>query len=317
MRARERNLRDRRLLEEAASERPELTFERLDRTALARVAAERGVELAAALFYDRVRRSEPHASFVAEIDAIGDDPPLPQLDGSLLVAPAAFYREHPRYGGDGRLVREVASRFGVESTTIGVASGGSVSDNARTIAEALLRSDGRPLVLVSMSKGAADLRVALESLGSRAPSVRAWVQVCGLAAGSPFADAILSSVVRCAATRAYFAYHGANFQAVRELSTAPGALLRGRPRAPDGCLVVNVVAVPLSHHLTGNARRRYALLSRFGPNDGGGLLLDSVVEPGLIYPVWGTDHYFQLASAERLLTRLFLYLHRHGALDER
>jgi hypothetical protein len=61
-------------------------------------------------------------------------------------------------------------------------------------------------------------------------------------------------------------------------------------------------------------RRRHQKLAYLGPNDGSTLLRDAIVETGLIYPVWGADHYFQIPEASQILYRLFLYLNRQGVL---
>jgi len=66
---------------------------------------------------------------------------------------------------------------------------------------------------------------------------------------------------------------------------------------PAHLRVVHIVGFPLACHLTSRlARRSYRRLAPLGPNDGGGILLGDVTRlPGLIYPVWGADHYMRPA----------------------
>jgi hypothetical protein len=53
-----------------------------------------------------------------------------------------------------------------------------------------------------------------------------------------------------------------------------------------------VIGFPLRHHLTRRSRRGCRRLARLGLSDGGGILLGEVTRlPGLLYPVWGADHY--------------------------
>ena len=67
------------------------------------------------------------------------------------------------------------------------------------------------------------------------------------------------------------------------------------PPMPPHLTVIRVVGFPLRRHLSHPwAPRGHARLAPLGPNDGGGLLLaDAVAGPGLVYPVWGADHYLQ------------------------
>ncbi|HEX8967652.1 MAG TPA: hypothetical protein VF937_07225, partial [Chloroflexota bacterium] len=84
---------------------------------------------------------------------------------------------------------------------------------------------------------------------------------------------------------------------------------------PPGLLVISVVGFPLRAHLAGTPRRRHAELARLGgPNDGATLLRDAMLEPGLVYPVWGADHYFRVPFASEVMYRIFTYLARAGKL---
>ena len=66
-----------------------------------------------------------------------------------------------------------------------------------------------------------------------------------------------------------------------------------------------MVGLPLACHLrTRRARRAWRRLVALGPSDGGGILLGDLCRlPGLIYPVWGADHYLDPAWDLRPLVR--------------
>ena len=308
-----------RLLHEAGAACPGLRYADLSAETLACITRERGVDFATALLYDRVRRSEEHAPFIAAVEALEPDlTALPRLRGRVLVAPAAFYRQFPGYGGDGRLIREVAAEFGLATALAPVASTGSVSGNAAAIERTLAaqpREPENPVVLVSLSKGGADARLTLEAGGPGAGNVRVWVQIGGLVRGSPLVDAHLDGPCwRRAAIGAFLATARASPCLLPELRHGPGALLARPVNLPPGVFVINVVGFPLASHLTGGARARHRRLAALGPNDGSTLLRDAVVEPGVVYPVWGADHYFRVPEVSRLLYRLILYLARAGYL---
>src|SRR4051794_41177044 len=175
-----------RLLREGETANPELEYPDLTAGVLARITAERGVDFATALLYSRIRRSREHGPFIRRIDALEPDPQrLPQLPGTLLLVPAGFYREHPETGGDGAFLREIAAEHGLPSQVVPVESGGSVIQNAEVVRRTLQEYGEGEVILVSLSKGGAEARLALAEGGRSARAVRAWVQICGLVRGSP------------------------------------------------------------------------------------------------------------------------------------
>jgi hypothetical protein len=204
----------------------------------------------------------------------------------------------------------------MRSELLPVASTGTARENGQRIAERLAACrDDEPVVLVSLSKGAADLRIALERLGRRPAGARVWLQICGLPRGSAYADIALESHVTRAMMGAYLSWHGAGLDVVEELRASRGPLARPF-EAPDGLYVINILGFPRQHDMRWAARRRSRALAPFGPNDGATLLRDAIVTPGVVYPVRGADHYFRVAGAELLLTRLFCHLVASGRLDE-
>jgi hypothetical protein len=315
-----RSVNETRLRHEARSEYPHLTYATLSSDALARIARDRGIDFATALFYDRIRRSPEHGPFIAEVEEIEPDlHTLPQLAGKVLIAPSAYYREHPEIGGDGFLLRQIATDFGLTSAVLPVPSTGSVSENASVIQHALATEAEDSVVLVSLSKGSADVRVAFARDERLCGKVRAWVQICGTLRGSPEFDVWLDGGwARRWLLRAYLAYMGASPRLVSEMTHRPGSLLSAPVETPPGVRVISIVGFPLTSHLTTTGTRiRHQRMASLGPNDGLTLLGDAILEPGLVYPVWGADHYFHVPDASRLLYRLFLYLHRAGVLIPR
>jgi hypothetical protein len=50
---------------------------------------------------------------------------------------------------------------------------------------------------------------------------------------------------------------------------------------------------------------------------GNTLLADAIVDGGVIYPVWGADHYFRTPDAPELIRRILLHLGASGHLPVR
>ncbi|HEY0016627.1 MAG TPA: hypothetical protein VGC13_09925 [Longimicrobium sp.] len=275
---------------------------------------EYGVDFATALWYDRVRSAEPHRAFIEAVEALDADAALPPTSARLLLAPAAFWREYPQFGADGAAVLAVARDLGLDVEMIRTPSTGSVSENARVIREALEREADGSVVLASLSKGGADVRMALEQDPALARKVRAWINVCGIIHGSPLVDQMLDGAWwRRLAVRAFLARWRADFGLIRELRHAPSP----RATAPAGVYVVNVVACPLSIHTAGAITKRHRQLAALGPNDGSTLLTDAIADGGVVYPVWGADHYFRTPDAPVLIRRILLHLGASGHLAPR
>lgn len=288
---------------------PELDFERCTREILADVAVRHGVDFATALFYDRIRRAPHNRELIEAIEAPSRaNGPGTRLRGRVLIAPALFYRERPDIGGDGAVIQAAARAAGLEVEVLPVDSAGTAHTNGRRLRELLAARCTDHTVLVSLSKGAADVRVALQSMPP--PSgLRAWVIVSGLLRGTPAIDLLMRRWWRRWGLRLLMARYRAPFELVQEFSAEGPSPLNARALAPPGLLVINLFGCPQSAHLaTPFGRRRHRQLAHLGPNDGLTLLRDAIVEPGLAYPLWGADHYFRTADVPRVLERLIAFL---------
>lgn len=288
---------------------PELGFEQCTREALAAIASRHGVDFATMLFYDRVRRAPRNRELVEAIERADEADARPAgLRGRVLIAPALFYRERPDIGGDGMAVQRAARAAGLEVEVLPVDSAGTARGNGDRLRTLLAERCTDRTVLVSLSKGAADVRVALESIPTP-PGLRAWVIVSGLLHGTPAIDHLMGRWWRRLGLRLLLARYSAPFDLVHEFSALGPSPLNRPAVAPDGLLVINLFGCPLSDHFgTRFGRRRHRELAHLGPNDGLTLLRDAIVEPGLAYPLWGADHYFRTADVPRVLSRLIAFL---------
>lgn len=301
------------LLRRAAEFRACATLAELNPKALAELTRRHGVDFATALLYDRLRKAPAHAPFLARMEALLAAPPraLPAVTWKIAIVPGALHVERPDLGGDGKLVREVAAELGVPCEFVPLASRGSITTNAARLAAWLAPAPDDARVLVSLSKGGPEVKLALAR--PDAPrlfrGVVAWVNVCGPLAGSPLVDWVLASRVRERALRFQYWLRRRDFGFVSELRRAPAGPLAQPLRLPAGLRLVSLVGFPLRRHLrTPFSRFCHRVIARTGPNDGTALLADACSEAGEIFPVWGADHYFQPPSRGRAL--IVAVLHR-------
>lgn len=302
---------ERRLLDAAAAcpELPRLAD--VSEGALRQMAARRGIDFATALVFDRVVRAEQHGRFIRDLHAMPEDVRL-RWEGEppmVVIVPGAFYQEDATSGADGRVVRECVSRLGCATDMIPLESFGSLRRNALIIGDWLRgRSDDETMILVSLSKAGAEVKLALAAGDAAAAfgNVRAWISLSGPYFGTLLSNWLYRHWWRLPLIRALFWFRGYDYGAIRELARGPGTLLDFEPMMPRHLRVVHVVGFPLAAHMTTPlASRGYRRLSASGPNDGGPILLADVARlPGYVYPVWGADHYLRPAQDIGLISRL-------------
>jgi hypothetical protein len=297
-----------RLLDEAAAAYPDVRYEGCTRELLAGIAREHGVDFATAFFVDRIRRAPGNSGLIAALEDPTADGCTGFASGRVLIVPALFYRERRETGGDGAVVEQAARAAGLSVELVPVKSGATARENAILLRRLLPDLAKDATVVVSLSKGAADLRLAFEGMPVP-PQVRAWVIVSGLLRPTPAIDRLQSRWWSRLALGALLRLQGGSPALPREFESGGTSSLGGPASAPDRLPVINLVGCPLSHHLgTRFGRRRHRQMSVLGPNDGLTLLRDAILEPGATYPVWGADHYFRLPAVPTLLTRLIAYL---------
>jgi hypothetical protein len=287
------------------------TLESLKSETLRQITQQEGVDFATALLFDRFCKSSDRSIFIQQIDTLRQSlRPLPAtIDAKVVIVPGALYVERPDMGGDGRIVREVAASLGLKTDLIPLASFGSVRTNAGLIREWLKQHQREPIILVSLSKGGADLKLAMAELETSGlfNNVIAWINVCGPLSGSRMANWILESRIRTWFFQFKLRWQKRDFQFVFDLRHADDAPLGFMLQPPEPMQMVSLIGFPLHQHMTTRfSRFCHRTLAPYGPNDGTTSLSDLHSVPGEIYPVWGMDHYFRPESEARSLVAAIL-----------
>lgn len=291
------------------------------RESIEQLTATDGVDFATAVLYDAIVHSEQHSAFIAQLDGLrmADSAAQPTPGTLLAIAPGAFYLEYPHTGADGRSLREQAATLGCPCELIPSASMGTVAENAELICQWLAARTERRIILASISKGGSDIKAALRR--PEAPrafqNVVSWISLCGILEGSPTVDWLLRRRLRRLFYRSLFWWRGLRFQVLTDLRRTAGPL-EGPLALPATIRLIQIVGFPLRRHLTNRlARTCHNAGSAEGPNDGAILLCDVVRQPGLIYPIWGADHYLRPSWELRKLARAVLrYVLVNQSCDE-
>ena len=300
------------LLRRAAESFTEESDEKVTSEVLGKITRLEGVDFATALLFDRFQNSAAHSEFIRRMDSLRErsEANRPFHHAKLVIVPGALYRERPEMGGDGRIVLEVAKEFGWSTDFIPTSSFGSIQTNANLICEWMSKHSKEKIILVSLSKGSADLKVALASI--EAPrlfqNVAAWVNVCGPLDGSRMANWFLEHQLLAAFVQFQCLVQRRDVQFVKQMQHGPKGLLAFSLPSPASMRVFTLMGFPLKRHMsTPFSRFCHRILSAWGPNDGTTSLSDLRSWPGKIYPAWGMDHYFRPEAEARSLVRAMLH----------
>jgi hypothetical protein len=292
---------ERRLLNDAADFVPAGDGAELSASNIAWLTAERGIDFATAVLYQCFLADARHGPFMRRIHtALASLLPLRPIRATLAIAPGAYYREFPAAGGDGRLLAAEAARHGCRAELIPTESTGTLAENGQRICEWLARrraaNPSERIILASLSKGGSDIKAALRRSEAREAfaGVAAWLNLSGVLSGSPMVAWLRARRLHHWITRLAFRLRGLSFVPIDELDRGPGTPLSGELRLPEHLLMISVVGFPLSAHLaTRRTRAFHRRIAASGPNDGVIALADLCQQPGLIFPVWGADHYLR------------------------
>ena len=298
---------EREVLERVARNEGAVGLDALTPEVLRELTAREGCDFATALLHRRIVESERHGQFLRTLSKTRESSRTPGI--RVAIVPGAFHRENPRTGADGRVAREVAEQLGLPVVVIPVSSTGSLTENARLIAEWLLTHRDDALILVSVSKGGSDLKKAFARPDAAHVFERVvgWVNLCGILDGTPMADWLLSPHLLARANRFVYRIRGRSLDFLTDMRRFPGCALDFALTLPAHLRAVHVVGFPLRRHLrNGLARRCHARLESSGPNDGSILLADTPRWPGQLCPVWGADHYLRPRTDERPLLAALL-----------
>jgi hypothetical protein len=296
------------------------------------VAAEHGLDFATALLYDRVVNSARHGPTIAAIDACDGaavarrtaDPcsPIPAECRYLIgVVPGAFYVESPDSGADGNRFLPELNRLGRRCELIRTASFGSPKSNGKQLLTWLAERRGERVVLVSLSKGGADVKHALalaaaqnNVAGTPFANVTAWINVSGILDGSPLVRWLVDRPWRALPVRAMFLWRRYRFSVLRELEHGRGTPLDFPLTLPAQLRAVHVVGFPTTTGLSSKlAARGHRRMTPSGPNDAVGIVLAEACRwPGVVYPVWDADHYLRAPGREMglIIRRLLDWIDR-------
>ena len=252
-----------------------------------------GLDFATAVMYCRARDKPANAEFIRSMEMTAASAEIRSIRIGLV--PGAFYQEHDNTGADGADVIRIIASLGYTAEVIAVRSFGSPQENAAIIHKWLQQDPARPVILISLSKGACDLKAAWPWMLESKVRVVAWISLSGICTGTPLVNWLRTRPWRSFVVWLLLKWRRQRSSVIDELRHGIDAPLNHWPEFPSSLIIVHVQGYPLARHLAHPwAGKAYQRLNALGPNDGGGIILADVAEwPGIILPLWGVDHYLK------------------------
>jgi hypothetical protein len=288
--------REQQLLQSAADWIGPRQLKELDDQLLCELVRVKGIDFATAVLYDQLCRRTDVAELLSRFRQQKNRKNAVSTVGHVAIVPGALYREYPQTGADGRTILAEVQRLGWSAELVPVPSAASPHENGEYLCEWLNRQQLDDLVLVSLSKGGADVKCAMLLPGAAEAfsRVSGWVNFGGILDGAPMVEWACTRWITRSWYRGVCKVGGYDFNAFESLRRNDMSPLSFPLQIFHHIKTIHVVGVPLRRHLSSRrAKRWHRRLARWGPNDSVTLLTDVLRWPGKVFPVWGTDHYWQ------------------------
>ena len=287
----------------------------LSQPRLAEIAGREGIDFATALLYRCLRQSPMHGPAIAALeDGLASSQRQSQANWRPFVAivPGGCHEESADSRAALQLVHAEVARQGLAAGIVPVGTFGLLPEQARIIAEWLEARHEADIVVVSLSKGSAEVKLALKLYPAAFRGVRAWVNISGLLYGSEWVRWLLDRTISRWSARVWCWYWRYPFAAMQQLRRGPNSLLDFDVSMPAHIQTIHIVGLPLANRLCHPyTRRSFFRLTPLGPNDGMGIMAGDLVRyAGLIYPVWDADHFLRARglNVQAFVRRVLEYL---------
>jgi hypothetical protein len=190
------------------------------------------------------------------------------------------------------------TRQGIENHLIETEDNGTVEDNAAHIAQELkpYLKRGKPIILISGSKGGPEVALALGGLLSADETrpIKAWINICGSLRGSPLSDYWLTWPNKLVPIFYWRLRGWGGLEGLASLDTARSRKRAEQLKIPRHIFIVNYIGVPVSGNIRDTTKGfTYGKLRNFGPNDGLVLIPDEIEPSGLTVTELGRGHFLR------------------------
>jgi hypothetical protein len=218
------------------------------------------------------------------------------------IVPAIYDDKHREHESSGDFLLNHVEQLGYRAMIVPVPPVRTIGDGAEMIRD-WLRSQDRRTILMSLSIGSAEAKLALQPSGMTSDFDRlaAWVNITGPMTGSPLINSLERKRICWFLLNGLMRLRGRKPSMLKDLKYGPDTILWAPLTPPRDLPIYHLMGFPLPRHfpaaITSSGEKfwwkmvKWLQLSDYGPHEGVGVLASLLREPGLIYPVWGVPHW--------------------------
>ncbi|GBF49703.1 hypothetical protein LPTSP4_12190 [Leptospira ryugenii] len=277
------------------------------------------IDLAASVFYHRAITDPLSKGFLdyvlrKENEYIKKYPVYDSEKILFAFVPGMFYKDNPNLGTDGKRIREIAAMLGLSETVVPIDQTGPIEENGKFICDYIKalseKKEYEGVILASLSKGSSDVKMSLKLCGKEPfyKLVKAWYNVGGLNKGTYAINAVLNTWRYRMEGQFYFWTRNYNWKGFTDMQGGENSPVAFELDKPSHILLVNIMGVPLTRHVTERAKPFFDEVSQYGPSDGLTLLADSYIPGNVTYPMFRQDHYFSWPLYTQRIQAIFSYM---------
>lgn len=264
---------------------------------LRKVQGDYSYDVSVLYFLKRAHHNNPAERRVFDSLLTDDSDQLGRLKKYTIVfVPGLGYKSDTTTGADFARQRRLLSQKGIENILVETDEWGLIEQNASVIRKMVENLPGKPIILVSASKGGLETLMALND--APAENVRAWINIGGILHGTPIADEYLSWPKSWLASLLIL-FKGGNNAIIEDMSYARRNEMFQSMHISPHIKIIHYVGLPLAFQVSSEIEGRFCDLFEYGPNDGLTPVADELTSNGIIIADLGLDHYYRDPEIDR------------------
>ncbi len=245
-----------------------------------------GGDRAAFLLYESILASPEQKNFIELVyhQKIG---PAPKHPVEIWVI-SSSNEKLAKWGSHVDVIRTWMQELGRETQELVTFSDNNLLENARLIGEAIQASHNKKII-VSFGRGSLEMSLLAKMNEKNKThdlhSVASWINIAGSVSGSVWADQILNSRLSQFASKLKSLWRK-EYLADLAWASKKNPVWRSGFSSLKHSINITMLPVCFEKHIPVYYKNAFQKLKAFGPNNSQSLLVDQIIRPGLVYPVW-------------------------------
>ncbi len=213
-----------------------------------------------------------------------------------------------KWGSHVDVMKSWLEELGLFADELVTFSDNSLIENARLIGEAIQASHTKKII-ISFGRGSLEMSL-LAKMNEKNKiydlhSVASWINIAGSVSGSIEADQILEGRMSRLTSRLKSIIKK-DYRTQLAWASRKNPVWRSGFSSLKQSINISVLPICLERHISAYYKNSYLKLKSFGPNDSQNLLVDQIIRPGFIYPLWRKAVIDDIGSVKQDFVRIVL-----------